>query len=499
MRCSSRLRSETGSSLMITIMLLMVVSGLIAAIIASSMTDTLVARNHQSGAQAQAAAEAGLNHAIDAARIYLRDWESNFTNTNDAVSRLLRGPDDVAGTTATDADNGSLVWIPNGTPTPPATLNLAALNGVALRGAHLRRRRPRAPERLDGDRPGQGEGPGGLPQWRPESGRPGRRPERHLRCPGDGLRAGQHRGHGGSGDEAAALAGDRDERRPESRRVSPILGDGGSIHSNGNITEVGVAAVVQGDVTAVSNITANNNWHPVTGLIESGQLPIPIPPVNVSDYVEFARYRLGSDGSIYRRATAADAWVAVCTTNLTCKNMGFPWSSAAGSISSIPGIVRNWDTNNPFNAASCTTLAANGIPDCGYGVYWAELGDVTISGNLGNSTNPYRMSLLVDGSVRITGTPQLEAFLQNPRVMIVTNGDLKMLGTANCVIYGQMRVREQFELAGRMTLQGQILVENRTNLSTLVDANRVYGNATVTNDRLAVYDFAVAGWREFRR
>lgn len=25
------------------------------------------------------------------------------------------------------------------------------------------------------------------------------------------------------------------------------------------------------------------------------------------------------------------------------------------------------------------------------------------------------------------------------------------------------------------------------------------GNATVTNDRLAVYDFTVGGWREFRR
>jgi Tfp pilus assembly protein PilX len=496
--CSSR-ASERGTSLVIVIMLLMVVSGLVAAIIASSMTDTLVSRNHHSGAQAQAAAEAGLNHAIDAARVYLRNWESTFSNTNDAVSRLLRGPDDLAGTTAADADNGSLAWIANGTPTPPGTLVLAGLNNVRYEGRIY-----------DDDDAALQNGWTAIDLGRPKV------MEGYVDV-STGVRVADAtvdrngifvvRATGYAADNTAVTVEAVMMPRPWPAIVtngdlnlagSPaITGDGGSIHSNGSITEVGMAAVVQGDVTAVSNIASNPSWSPVNGLIEAGQLPIPIPPVNVSDYVASANYKLGVDGTISRRPTAADPWTTICTTtNLSCKNMGFAWSSSGGSISDIPGIARNWDTNNPLD---CTTLQSNGVPDCGYGVYYVEQGDVTLSGNLGTSTAPYRMSLLVEGSVRITGTPQLETVLQNPRIMIVTNGDLKMLGTADCVIYGQMRVREQFELAGRMTLVGQILVENRTNVSTLVDQNRVYGNAHVTNDRLAVYDFSVAGWREFRR
>ena len=89
--------------------------------------------------------------------------------------------------------------------------------------------------------------------------------------------------------------------------------------------------------------------------------------------------------------------------------------------------------------------------------------------------------------------------ITNPSLIFVAHGDLQMTGTANCELHGQARIREQFELGGNMTLYGQILVRDEVDICDVANQNRMYGNATVFNDRLSVYGFAVAGWREFRR
>jgi hypothetical protein len=275
-----------------------------------------------------------------------------------------------------------------------------------------------------------------------------------------------------------------------------ILGDGGSVHANGNITEVGNAAVVEHDVTAVGTVNTNGNWNPVAGLKEGGQLPINIPPVNVADYLYLATYRLGADGAIYNVATNTQ----ICASNAACGAKGFTWSSQNGSqVSHMAGITRTW---SPSGTPNCATLAANGVPNCGQGVYYAEGSDVQIAGNIGRvgAPSPYAMTLLVDGSVTITGTPHVTPAVARPNIFLVTNGDLDMAGTANCILSGQARVREQLSLGGTMSLTGQILVENRWDVSNKVTGDsKVFGNATVTNDRLAVYDFSVGGWREFRR
>lgn len=503
MRGSSRLKSERGASLIIVILLLMVVSGLVAAMVTSSTTDTLVARNSHSAAQAQAAAEAGLNHAIDAARTYLRNWESNFTNTNDAVSRLLRGPDDLAGP-GFDADNGSLSWLPNGTPTPPATLNLAGLNGVRYEARiyddddPILRPDPWTAAdlaRLCLGAPCIGEGNAGVPDPYVD----------HngffvVRATGYAL------------DNTAVTVEAMMKPLPWPAIVTngnldlsgnpSVLGDGGSVHANGSITEVGNAATIQHDVTAVGTVTTNAGWTPVQGIAEGGQLPIAIPPVNVSDYLAYATYRLDDDGGIYVVATN----VRICSNNADCGAKGFSWTSTASSqISHMPGITRTWKPNGTPNCATLNaslTTAGVAAPNCGQGVYYAKNGDVDISGNIGRTgtPSPYALTLLVDGSISISGTPQLVPALVRPNILFVTNGDLVMTGTANCKISGQARVREQFKLAGTMELTGQVIVESRTDISDAVTgASKMSGSATVTNDRLAVYDFAVAGWREFRR
>jgi len=497
MRGCSRLTSEQGSSLIIVIMMLMVVSGLVAAMVASSMTDTLVARNHHSGAQAQAAAEAGLNHAIDASRAYLRNWESNFTNTNDAVSRLLCGPDNDATTTA---DNGSLApdltapsWLVNGTPTPPALLALASLDGVRYSARIYDDDDPalqNAWTAADLTRLGEGS-PVGAPIADPTVDRNGVFVVRATGYARDNTAVTLEALMKPLPWPAIVANGDL------SLAGSPqILGDGGSIHANGGITEVGNGATVQNDVTAVGTITTNPNWAPVTGLVEGGQLPITIPSVNVSDYMNLAQFRLAADGSIWK--IVGGVQTQLCSNNSTCGNVGFAWSSKTSpTISNMPGIGGVWTMNGDPN---CTKLDTAGVPNCGAGVYYAEASDVKLTGNIGSAAAPYHMSLLVDGSLTMGGSPILVPAISKPNILIVCNGDVDLEGTANCTINGQVRIREQFKMLGNMILTGQVLIENRWDISTSVQgASTISGSATVHNDRLAVYDFAVAGWREFRR
>lgn len=103
-------RGEHGSALIGVVLLLMLMSGLAAALAVSGQTETLVVRNRVSTAQARAAAEAGLNHAVqvvvaDIRQAYVAD---GLDGVEAALDRLLAGPDEVIGTPDTDADNGSL-------------------------------------------------------------------------------------------------------------------------------------------------------------------------------------------------------------------------------------------------------------------------------------------------------------------------------------------------------------------------------------------------------
>jgi len=245
--------SEDGSALVFVILLLFLVSGLVAAMVTSSSTDTVVSRNGASAAQAQAAAEAGLNHAIDAARTYLRAWEANFTNTNDAVSRLLRGPDNIA----TTADDGSLFWLAGGTPTPPATSILGGIAAVSYSARVYDDDDPALGNAwIAADLTRTGEGVAGVADTTVDH---------------NGVFV--VRATGFARDQTSVVVEAVMKPLPWPAIVTngnldlsggpQILGDGGSVHANGDITEVGNAAVVQHDVTAVGTILTNANWDSV--------------------------------------------------------------------------------------------------------------------------------------------------------------------------------------------------------------------------------------------
>ena len=123
-------RSSRGMALVIVMFLLMILSGLSAAMITSSQTELMVARNAVSSAQAAAAAEAGLNHATELAIPFVMQFAANgFADASGAMTGLIRGPDGLTGSLASDADNGSFENL--GIPRSPAQVALGGAFGVA--------------------------------------------------------------------------------------------------------------------------------------------------------------------------------------------------------------------------------------------------------------------------------------------------------------------------------------------------------------------------------
>src|SRR5688500_16136118 len=84
--------SQRGSALVSVLLLLMVMSALTAAFTVSGHTETLVVRNHQTAAQARAAAEAGLNHGSQIVFAWLAGWPNTYANVDSALDALLADP-----------------------------------------------------------------------------------------------------------------------------------------------------------------------------------------------------------------------------------------------------------------------------------------------------------------------------------------------------------------------------------------------------------------------
>ena len=81
-------------ALVAVLLLLMMMSALGAALAVNGETETLIARNQIAGMQAQAAAEAGLNHGLEVATEYIFDWKSNgFASIDVAVDAVLTNAD----------------------------------------------------------------------------------------------------------------------------------------------------------------------------------------------------------------------------------------------------------------------------------------------------------------------------------------------------------------------------------------------------------------------
>jgi hypothetical protein len=444
-------------ALIMVLLSLVIVSALSAAMVASARTEFLIARNHESGAHAQVAAEAGLNHAIEITLTYLSQWQVNgFASRQAAVDALFVGPDGQSGTTASDADNGSLQNI--GIVQPPARVALSAAAQTAYQARVF-----------DEDDPARGVTLSAADRTRiGENGN----------AVTDGNSQVVVRAIGYSRDDTAvtleatiglltlpAIVSDGDltiSGNPD------VLGTNGSVHANDDLTISGNPTISE-DATASD--TYSSSGSPNIGGSSGGSRPlISVPNVQAIDYKPQADFILKSNGTMTNQGgtVLCDA----SSNNDACANAGYGWKYEGSG---------NWkiDSQDPVN-----------------GAYYVE-GDARISGNPGTPATPIQISIIAEGNIEISGNPDLRPEL--PEIMFVSNKDIKIAGnlTMPTAFEGQILVREQLHLSGNPTLAGQIIVQNVTSVSSLVTSNEISGNPTIVyNGLVGSNTFAVVAWRE---
>ena len=451
----SRLRSERGVALIIVLMLSTVVAALTMTLTLSGQTHVAISHNHEMAARARTAAEAGLNHGLEVTSAYLRAWQTNgFADTSAAMSRMLRGPDNVTGTLANDADNGSLeTW---GIARPPARVNFMPADGTSyevrvfdeddpargltLSAADRTRITENADTILDGNSRiivrAIGYAPGDTRVML----------EAHL--------------------SPVALPAIVSNGSLDISGNPNVAGTHGSVHANINLS-IGGSPTIAKDATA-SQIFTTAGSATVGGDSGGGRPTVQVPPVNPMDHKAIADFILKSNGELTNQAG-----VVLCTGAL-CKPI-YGWE---------PDGATGWKLAG-------TTLAP--------GTYFVE-GNATMSGNPGSAALPIACSIIATGSIDISGNPDLKP--DAPEIMFVAGGDLKITGglTLPFNVEGMFLVHEQLFIAGNPDLNGQIIVENAPSVSNLVVTNSISGNPTITYNGLVGSGgvLNVTGWREMR-
>ena len=436
---------ERGSALVAVLLLLMMMSALVAALNVSGQTETLISRNQRSGAQAQAAAEAGLNHAVELTTTYIFRWSANgFGSVEGAVAALIAGPDGVTGTEDADADNGSL-GARGGIDADaaiPINTRLDITGGInAQYEALLIDDDATAPDE-DGD------------PYTDTNNRLIIRATGYARDSSEVTLEAII-----SPVELGALVVDGDL---EVTGSVDIAGTSGDIHSNGDL-EISGSADISGYATASGTYTGTE---PGTG----GAPEVDVPAVDPGDYKHYADFVLTSDG---RMTNLAGTTMCTYSVKTPCNN----W---------------NWDSGT-----STWSIGSAAPTD---GTYYVE-GSVSVTGSPGNAKSPVHLTLIAEGSIDISGSPDLTA--DTPELLMVTGGDLEISGGLDygdpLTAQGQVLVHEQIKFTGNPGLAGQVIVENATSVSTLVTDNFIAGHVEITyNGGLGTASYSVTGWREVR-
>lgn len=450
----SRIQSERGVALIVVLMLSTVVAALTMTLTLSGQTHVAIAYNQEMAARARTAAEAGLNHGLEVTSTYLRAWQTNgFASTSAAMTAMLRGPDNAAGSMAADADNGSLeTW---GVPRAPARVTFVAEDGTSYEVRVF-----------DEDDPARGLTLSAADRTRiTEDGNTVSDGNSRIIVRAIGYAPSNTRVMLEAHLSPVALPAIVSNGNLGISGNPTVAGTKGSVHANKNLDISGSPSVSQ-DATASLSYTQSGS-PTVAGDKGGGRPTVQVPHVDPMDHKSIADFILKADGTM-----TTQAGVVLCV-GIACK------------------AVYGWEPDATGWMLAGTTLAP--------GTYFVE-GDAKMSGNPGSAAAPISCSIIATGSIEISGNPDLRP--DAPEIMFVSGGDLKITGglTMPFNVEGMFLVHEQLFIAGNPDLNGQIIVENSPSVSALVATNEISGNPTVTYNGLVGSGgvLNVTGWREMR-
>jgi hypothetical protein len=449
-------RSERGIALVVVLLLMAVLSGLATGFAMNGQVESSMAHNEVYYAGARAAAEAGMNRAIEAIRY---NTDANLLLGQDNDSDTAVAPD-----AGVNADNGDVGFLFTAAPTvSPYALDAAGQYTYTVQVFDDDDPRLYATPLTAAQRAAMA-GTAGIPE--DGFGQTDTNNQLILRATGFG-----------PSDTVVTLArvllSTAEVAVPPPSLNPAILvngdlniggnitvgGKAGSVHANGDLAVDGASASISINATASGDFTAKSKNFNAGGAEGGGYASITVPDIHASDYEHLAGFKLHADGVTKTNLTTGLACGAACDK----------WTFSGGKWSI---------TGNSANT----------------GTFYVE-GSVSISGSPGANNNPLALSIIATGSIDVSGSPKFQPALSKPtltdplgvdhKYQFITDGDLKIGGAAGLVdpeTEGQILVREQIDIHGNPKFRGRIMVGDFDNAQNLVDENKIPGNPTFTYD-----------------
>jgi hypothetical protein len=377
------------------LLLLLMMSALGAALAVSGETETLIARNELSASQAQAAAEAGLNHAVEVATEYIFDWNANgFASTSFAVDAVLTNAADgaleglVMNTHLTISDDFDAEYEvsitdddDNGTGEDGDPLNDANEVLVIRSTGYARDGTKVVLEALIA--------PISLPAI---------------------VTNGDLTLHGNAG----------------------IQGPAGSVHSNGGLIIDGNSVSVAGNVSSTGALDCDDPCDQVDGTATEGAPEIAVPPVHASDYFHWADYVLKADGTL-----TDPAGTVLCTASAktSCNDWDFDSSTGTWSLTS-----NNTTPGTYYVEGDAHISGSPGSTKHPASISVIAEGSIEISGSPKLQPDTPELLFVTDEDLKITGTIDTvgEAALVQGQMLV--RGQAEILGNAS--LDGQLLVED---------------------------------------------------------
>jgi len=235
-----------------------------------------------------------------------------------------------------------------------------------------------------------------------------------------------------------------------------VLGPCAGVHANG-VLSVSGHPTVDGEATASEDILLSGTIYDASGGIVMPELSgrIEVPEHDPEDYLGDADYEL------------KDGWVVT---------VGPPRDSALATGSG----VRGWKWQAGHGTWTLAGSQAEG------GTYFVR-GNVEVTGNAGDEGAPLEITIIATGSVKVSGTPKLEA-AHPDGILILAAGDVDIAGNASGVTLsyaGLVYAGSQCQVNGNPSVGGHILCRDDPDppgAANLTGDNKVNGNPTVTYD-----------------
>ncbi|MCU0723271.1 MAG: hypothetical protein MUC63_06605 [Planctomycetes bacterium] len=243
--------------------------------------------------------------------------------------------------------------------------------------------------------------------------------------------------------------------------AASVAGLRADVHSNGSLSLRG-RCTVAGDATAAAGLT-RSGAAAVGGTVDGAAPHVALPDVDPAALRGEADFVLREDGRVEDR-------VGAVVHDATRSGPFRGWSPEAG------GWRFGGDGQDP-------ALARGTYYVCGDASIAGTGPSVSVGKYGGGGTATFFLSVIATGSVQASGNTRLQA-CHPDGLLFVAGGDVRITGTPSLdqLFQGVVAAREQVFIGGTPEIQGAVVAQDAAGLRPLVAADEVPGTPLITYD-----------------